>query len=89
MGGGYAASSEPVTGFLVRAHPAGGGFGTPYDAACVVVADGDAAVVKGWVGPATLAAGRAFHAELRRLGFKRLRYERRKGDRAEVHEKAL
>lgn len=90
---GCSATAERVRGHLVRLHPAGG---EPYDAACVVAPDwgrwwwrwwlgrGAVAVVKGYVGPATFAHGRAVDAVLRELGYRELRYERRDGGRRVV-----
>lgn len=91
---GSAASSEWVSGYLVRVHPGGGGHGDPFAASCLVIPDGTTAevrafVVRGGDFRATAEAVRAVEDHLRDLGFRRMRYERKTPAGPRWHEKDL
>jgi hypothetical protein len=70
--------------FLLRVHPDGGGFGSPFLWCCVVVIRGDTAEIKGAMGAPPAGGRRAIAEALRERGVSRVIWERIRDEKRKV-----
>lgn len=76
-------SLEQVS-FIVRHHPDGKGFGSPYDFSCVVVVKNETdCILKAGVGKFSKSTGSKISEVLYELGFRNLEFERKEKEKKE------